>query len=134
MGVPAWKPGKWRLTMDRLLRLDKDAFVARMQELARRKFEEVADAVNDASDGNVISGSEMRVRDIMGELRCEAFELALQMRIDSTESSFFPSEGPVGPGEAEQGPQPPQHAERERACESEPHSLVRPAGGQRQSG
>jgi len=117
--------------MDRLLRMDKDAFVARMQELARQKFEQIADAVNDAPDGNVISGSEMQVRDVMGELRREAFELALQMRIDSTESSFFPSEGPGGPVQAEQGSQQPRHPERERAGESEAHSVVFAKGRKR---
>jgi hypothetical protein len=54
-------------------------------------LEEVADAVNAAPTGNVISGSEMQVRDLMAEFRRKAFEAAVQMRIDSTESSFSPS-------------------------------------------
>ena len=64
-----------------------------VQEEARRVFGQVADAVNDAATGNVINASEMQVRDAMGELRKRAFEKAVQMRIDSTESSFSPSEG-----------------------------------------
>jgi len=79
--------------MDRLLRMDKDAYVAKMQGEVRRVLEGVADVVNDAATGNVISGSEMQVRDLMGEFRRKAFEMAVQMRIDSTESSFSPSEG-----------------------------------------
>jgi hypothetical protein len=79
--------------MDRLLRMDKDEYVAKMQAEVRRVLEGVADAVNDAATGNVISGSEMQVRDLMGEFRRNAFEMAVQMRIDSTESSFSPSEG-----------------------------------------
>ena len=79
--------------MDRLLRMDKDAYVAKMQGEVRRVLEGVADVVNDAATGNVINGSEMQVRDLMGEFRRKAFEMAVQMRIDSTESSFSPSEG-----------------------------------------
>jgi hypothetical protein len=111
--------------MDRLVILDKDEFVARMQAEIRQALEQVADAVNNAPDGNVINGSEMRVRDVMAELRHKAFETALQMRIDSTESSFPPSEGRRGQPQAEQGPVGPQHAERERAGGAEPGPLAR---------
>ena len=116
--------------MDRLLTMDRDRFVARMQEEFRRTMEQVADAVNDAPDGNVINGSEVRVRDLMAELRRKAFETALQMRIDSTESSFSPSPGPAGPAQAEQGARQPQHAGRERPGRAEPHPLARPRRGE----
>jgi hypothetical protein len=76
--------------MDRLLSLDKQQFVSRMQVECRRIMEQVADAVNAAPTGNVISGSEMEVRDLMAEFRQRAFQTAVQMRIDSTESSFSP--------------------------------------------
>ena len=87
--------------MDRLLTMDKEQFVKRMQGEIRQILEQVADAVNNAPTGNVINGSEMAVRDAMGELRQRAFEKALQMRIDSTESSFPPSEGRDGQNQAE---------------------------------
>ena len=112
--------------MDRLLRMDKEQFVARMQEEFGRTMEQVADAVNDAPDGNVINGSEVQVRDLMAELRRKAFQTALQMRIDSTESSFSPSPGPAGAAQAEQGARRPQHAERQRPGGTEPHPLARP--------
>jgi hypothetical protein len=114
--------------MDRLLTMDKDAFVSRMQEEMRRLLDGVADAVNGAPTGNVINGSEMQVRDLMGEFRRKAFETAVQMRIDSTESSFSPSEGRRGDGQAEEGPEKPQHGERQRPDRPEPDSLVRPGG------
>ena len=76
--------------MDRLLAMDRQEYVSRMQAECRRIMEQVADAVNAAPTGNVISGSEMEVRDLMAELRRTAFEMAVQMRIDSTESSFSP--------------------------------------------
>lgn len=79
--------------MERLMTMDSQEFVSRMQAKCRRVMEQVADAVNNAPTGNVISGSEMEVRDLLGELRKEAFETAVQMRIDSHESSFSPSEG-----------------------------------------
>ena len=87
--------------MDRLLTMDKEKYIAEMQEEVRRLLGQVADAVNNAPTGNVINGSEMAVRDAMGELRQRAFEKALQMRIDSTESSFAPSEGRDGQNQAE---------------------------------
>ena len=79
--------------MERLLTMDKDQFVREMMEEAKRVFGQVADAVNNAPTGNVINASEFQVRDSMEELRKNAFEKAVQMRIDSTESSFSPSEG-----------------------------------------
>ena len=81
--------------------MDKEKYIAEMQEEVRRLLGQVADAVNNAPTGNVINGSEMAVRDAMGELRQRAFEKALQMRIDSTESSFPPSEGRDGQNQAE---------------------------------
>jgi hypothetical protein len=89
--------------MDRLLTMDKQEYVSRMQAECRRIMEQIADTVNAAPTGNVISGSEMQVRDLMAELRCSAFEMAVQMRIDSTESNFSPSEGHVGQSEREEG-------------------------------
>ena len=79
--------------MDRLLHVDRDAFAKAMCAEAEEILRQVMDAVNTAPDGNVINGSEMQVRDLMARLRSRAFERALQMRIDSTESSFSPSEG-----------------------------------------
>jgi hypothetical protein len=89
--------------MDRLLTMDKEGFIAEMQAEVLRILGQVADAVNNAPTGNVINGSEMGVRDAMEQLRQRAFEKAVQMRIDSTESSFSPSAGRVGKAEAEQG-------------------------------
>src|ERR1022692_117098 len=100
--------------MDRLLAMDKQEYVSRMQTECRRIMEQVADTVNAAPTGNVISGSEMQVRDLMAELRRKAFEMAVQMRIDSTESSFSPSKRCVGQAQGKQGDRPPQHAKRQR--------------------
>ena len=95
--------------MERLVVVDKQAYAARMQAECRRIMESIMEAVNNAPTGNVISGSEMAVRDLMSELGQRAFESAVQMRIDSTESSFSPSEGRQRAGQREEGA---WHAER----------------------
>ncbi len=120
--------------MDRLLTMDKQEYVSRMQAECRRIMERIADEVNAAPTGNVISGSEMQVRDLMGELRRKAFETAVQMRIDSTESSFFPSEGCVGQPQAEQRPLVADDAERQRSGGASPGAVLRRRRGKRQSG
>jgi hypothetical protein len=110
--------------------MDKEQFVARLQQEVRQTLEQIADAVNDAPDGNVINGSEIRVRDLMAEFRRKAFQTAVQMRIDSTESNFSPSRGPEGTAQAEQGALRPQHTEHQRADRPEPGPLARRRGRQ----
>ena len=100
--------------MDRLLSLDKQQFADLMQQECRRVMDQVADAVNAAPTGNVVSGSEMAVRDLMDEFRRRAFETAVQMRIDSSESSFSPSEGCGGQRKTRQGALHQDHAKRLR--------------------
>lgn len=101
--------------MDRLLTMDAEAFATRMQAEFQRVMKQVADAVNAAPTGNVISGSEMRVRDLMAEFRRKTFEMAVQMRIDSTESSFSPSDGCGGQAQGQQGVGRAERSERQRA-------------------
>jgi hypothetical protein len=64
----------------------------------RGRFEElcrgVADAVNQAPAGQVINASEEKVRDLFADFRREAYQTALQLRIDAAEAAFPPSEGP----------------------------------------
>lgn len=114
--------------------MDKAEYVARMQAECRRITGLVADAVNNAPTGNVISGSEMRVRDLMEELRHKAFELAVQMRVDSQESTFSPSQGRGGQGPGEQGAFEPQRLDGQRADQLVAQAVVRGPVGQRVSG
>ena len=111
--------------MDRLLVMDKEQFIAEMLTEARRAFGEVADAVNNAPDGHVINGSEVQVRDVMVELQRKAFEKAVQMRIDSTESSFSPSKGRDGPAQAQQGAVGAQQPEHQRSDRDAASAVVR---------
>lgn len=64
--------------MDRLVTVEKDAFVRAMRAEVDQVLGQVMDEVNSAPEGNVINGSEMQVRDLMAELRRRVFERALQ--------------------------------------------------------
>ena len=95
--------------MDGLAKIDRDELVRRMREDFEQTLRQVADAVNDATAGHLIDGSEERVRDLLGEFRRRSFEAAAQMRIEATENSaaFSPGEARTpqpGGGETD-GPQ-----------------------------
>jgi hypothetical protein len=47
-------------------------------------------AVNAAPDGAWVNGSEMEVRDVMGDLRQVAYQKAVQMRMKVAEGAFSP--------------------------------------------
>jgi len=116
--------------MSELKPMDKQAYVARMQEECRRIMEQIADAVNAAPTGNVIGGSEMQVRDLMAELRQRAFEVGVQMRIDSSESSFSPSpKGCVGPSVDQQGAKLSERDDGQRSDSLHTSSLGRRSKG-----
>lgn len=115
--------------MDRLLQMDKEQYIREMRVEMERIMGQVADAVNGAADGNVINGSEVQVRDLMAELRKTALEKAVQMRIDSTESSFSPSQGSGGPVQAEQGAGAADDSVAGRPDPDPSHALARPGRG-----
>ena len=120
--------------MEGLSRMDKAEFEARMQAECRRIMGRIADAVNEAPTGNVISGSEMQVRDLMAELRQKAYETAVQMRIDSQESNFSPSAGRGRETQGKQGALPPQRVVGQRADQLVAAAVVRRKRGQRLPG
>jgi hypothetical protein len=80
--------------METTPKLSRDEFVAQMREKMEAMLGKVADAINEAPPGQVISGSEEQVRDLFADLRRQAFETGLQMRVDAAEAAFSPSEGP----------------------------------------
>ena len=71
----------------------REAYIQAMRQRVEEMLGKVADAVNDAMPGKIINGSEEQVRDLFAKLRQEAFEQALQMRVDAAEAAFPPSEG-----------------------------------------
>jgi len=75
-------------------KLSREAYIQAMRRRVEEMLGKVADAVNDAAPGRIIAGSEETVRDLFADLRREAFEQAVQMRVDAAEAAFPPSEGP----------------------------------------
>lgn len=79
--------------MERLAKVSKERFIAEMRPQMEALLAEAMEAVNEAPDGHVIHGSEDQVREVMARMRTLVFERAVQMRVDQTEGSFFPSKG-----------------------------------------
>jgi hypothetical protein len=80
--------------METTPKLSRDEFVTQMREKMEVMLGKVADAINEAPPGHIISGSEEQVRDLFADLRRQAFETGLQMRMDAAEAAFSPSQGP----------------------------------------
>ena len=74
-------------------KFSRDAYLVAMRQRVEELLGQVADAVNDARPGQILVGSEEKVRDLFAKLRQEAFELAVQMRVDAAEAAFPPSAG-----------------------------------------
>ena len=73
--------------------LSREAYIQAMRQRVEELLGKVADAVNAAAPGQIITGSEEKVRDLFADLRRQAFEQAVQMRLDAAEAAFPPSEG-----------------------------------------
>jgi hypothetical protein len=58
----------------------------------QKLVKQVEDAVNQAPDGAVISGSEELVRDAMARFRQKVYEKAIQLRTQAAQAAFSPSE------------------------------------------
>ena len=79
--------------MEPTAKVAREAYIQAMRQRVEALLGKVADAVNDAVPGQIITGSEEKVRDLFADLRREAFEQAVQMRMDAAEAAFPPSEG-----------------------------------------
>lgn len=78
--------------MEPMPKMSRAEYVAALQQKVEAMLGQVADAINNAPDGYIIAGSEEKVRDLFADLRKQAFETGLQMRIDAAEAAFSPSE------------------------------------------
>jgi hypothetical protein len=78
------------MRMDPLPAITPEALVAAL----RQRFEELcaalADAVNHAPTGPIISHSEEPVRDLLADCRLEVYQAALQLQIDAAQAAFSP--------------------------------------------
>ena len=76
--------------------MDRDVVMHQMKERFEELYAKALDAVEQAPDGQWISGSEFAFLEVFRELMRESFEAALQARIDThstaTAASFSPSE------------------------------------------
>ena len=79
--------------MEPMPKFDREAYLSQMRLQMEAMLGQVADAINNAKDGEIIAGSECQVRDLFGTLRQKAFEVGLQMRTDAAEAAFPPSAG-----------------------------------------
>lgn len=106
------------------VQVSEDTFVAAMKEETERMLREVMAAVNKAPDGAWINGSEMQVRDLLGDYRRRVYEKALQMRTDAVEGAFSPGGPSNRPAAALQKCGSPQHADQQRPREHPPQTLA----------
>lgn len=80
--------------MEPVPKLSREAYVEALRAELEEVLGRVADAVNGARPGQVIAGSEERVRDLFADFRRRAYEQAVPMRVDAAEAAFPPSGGP----------------------------------------
>ena len=72
-------------------RVPPQEFADSMKQEMEQYLKDVMESVNNAADGEWISGSEEQVRDIAAEMRQRIFERAVQKRVDAAEAAFPPS-------------------------------------------
>src|SRR5215207_3656085 len=75
-------------------KLSRDEFITRMRQKMEATLGQVADAINEAAPGQIIAGSEERVRDLFADLRQHAYQTGVQMRLDAAEAAFPPPKDP----------------------------------------
>jgi hypothetical protein len=92
-----------------LPKLDREAYEHQMRAEFERVLQEVADAVDNASQGRVIRDSEEKARDALDRFRRVAYERAVQMKVEAAEAAFPPSEQHDNREE--------ETAQRETACQ-----------------
>src|SRR4051812_8286476 len=85
------------LVMEPMPKMSREEYLAILRKKTEAMLGQVADAINDAPDGYLIAGSEEKVRDLFAEMRQQAFETGLQMRVDAAEAAFPPSEASADP-------------------------------------
>lgn len=72
-------------------RVPAEQFVESVREEVDEFLAQIVEAVNEAPDGEWISGSEEQVREITGAMRQRIFQRAVQERVDAAEAAFPPS-------------------------------------------
>lgn len=120
--------------MEWLVQINREQLASELRVEMDQALAQVMDAVNAARDGRLIEDSELPVFHLMKELERRVFQKALQLRVDSTESTFSPSEGPQRQGQTEQGPGRVLKADDAGARGRASHPVLRQNRGQRRAG
>lgn len=120
--------------MERLVQVNRDQLAAERRSELEQTLAKVMDAVNSAKDGRLIVDSELPVFHLMKELECRVFQKALQLRVDSTESTFSPSDGRPGQDQAQQRSGPMLAADATGPGETVANAVLRPDGRKQRSG
>ena len=120
--------------MERLVQVNRDQLAAELRQEMEQLLAKVMDAVNAAKDGRLIEDSEIPVFHLMKDLECRVFQKALQLRVDSTESTFSPSEGSSGQDQTQQGPGPILMPDATGTCEPVANTVLRQGRRKRRSG
>ena len=119
--------------MDRLIQVDRERLSSEMHQELEGMLAQVMDAVNAAKDGRLVQDSERPVLELMRDFQKRVFEKALQLRVDSTESTFSPSEGPGRQAQAQQRPLGSIASDAAGASVPVAHTLLRPGRRQRRA-
>jgi Rod binding domain-containing protein len=72
-----------------------DALLHQLRGRFEQLCQDVAGTVNAAPAGQVINGSEERVRDLLADFRQATYQAALQLRTDAAQAAFSPSPPPA---------------------------------------
>lgn len=78
--------------MSKDVKITAEQLTKAMDAEYQKLVKQVEDAVNQAPDGAVISGSEELVRDAMARFRQKVYEKAIQLRTQAAQAAFSPSE------------------------------------------
>ena len=89
--------------MDPLPALPPEALMGALRGQFEQLCQGIAEAVNQAPQGQVINHSEEKVRDLFADFRRRAYQTALQLKVDAAEAAFSPSAGQGRPAPEEQG-------------------------------
>ena len=81
--------------MNQSPKVPPDEFAESMRGEVEEFLKQIMESVNEAPDGEWISGSEEQVRDLTGAMRQRVFERAVQQRVDAAEAAFPPPRHPT---------------------------------------
>lgn len=120
--------------MDRLVQVERDKLAAELRLEMEQALGKVMDAVNAAREGRLIADSELPVFELMKDLERRVYEKALQLRVDSTESTFSPSDISGGQAQDQQGPRDGQPTDAAGPHPTDANPLLRSGRRQRRAG